>query len=772
MPPSRPLVLALALAACYATGAGADDPRLNPYSPGKPEKKSTDKNKVAVPPSLRIDYQLTLPPPGIRELTADKVEGLAGSHVVAEGQAVLKDSERQIESPWMRYDEPEDLATTHGKVVITKPHDRLTGHNLKLKIAENLGELHGVHYELTPEKGGLPGRGQALKVLFQGKDKYRFEQVTYSTCKVPAEGWELKASELELDYTTSEGRAKAVQLEYKDVPILYAPWLDFSLDSSRKSGLLPATYGLSQKNGLDLMVPWYWNIAPEYDATLVPRYLSKRGLQLGGEFRYLQPSFKGEVWADYLSDSETGMRRYQYMLHHQQQFGSGWSGNILIERVSDDNYFTDLSSHVQLTSKTQLPGEGRLRYQGDSWAGGMIVQGFQTLGNDPLLKQYERMPELYVNTSQKHLFDTPLRFDGSVDLTLFNHPLDYKTTGTRTDLYPSLSLPLTSGYGYLTPKIGYRVTRYDLDPNGEPQNKSQTRALPVFSLDGGLYMERDWTIGSLDMLQTLEPRAYYLRIPNHRQDTIPLFDSGLQDISLAQLFSENQYSGIDRINDADQVTLGMTSRFVEAKTGVERLQMTLAQRFYFRDQTVTLNNADVLRTARNSDLLAAVSGPVNQQLRLTGGMRYDNANGNFMQGNLGGQYSLSPGKRVNFDFRYIKGDANSGADPLRSVDLSYQWPLRPQIYGVGRINYDFASQRLTEGLLGFEYNPGCWTLRGAIQQLATSHQNSGVTNPNLQTNRIFFIQLELTGLTQLGSNPLDTLKRSITGFVKSEEINE
>jgi len=285
-----------------------------------------------------------------------------------------------------------------------------------------------------------------------------------------------------------------------------------------------------------------------------------------------------------------------------------------------------------------------------------------------------------------------------------------------------------------------------------------TRNVPIASLDSGLFFERDFAWRDSNFRQTLEPRAYYLFVPYRAQDDIPNFDSGVADLSLAQLFSENQFVGIDRVNDANQLTLAVTSRFIDSGSGIERLQFTLGQRYYFNDQRVVLPGGTP-RGSNLTDLLIQASGQLTEHLRLGTGLQYNPDNAEWARANAGAQYQQGPGKVVNLDLRYI--NQNYG-DPVRQVDLSWQWPLRPKWYNVGRLNYSFEESRMVEALLGFEYNAGCWSLRGVAQTLATGSEES---------SRAFYLQLELRGLTRLGVSPLDLLQRSISGYRKSDEID-
>ncbi|MGQ9861120.1 MAG: LPS-assembly protein LptD [Thiobacillaceae bacterium] len=700
-------------------------------------------------------------------LEADRLQGQREGEVIAEGGVSITRADDRVQTEWLRYDRRADELEARGGVVYTRGPDRVEGTHLTLKLTERLGRMSEVRY-LLHDAAGRMARGQAKAIDFQGRDKYRLEEATYTTCAADQADWVLQTRELKLDYDRSLGSARDVQVRYLDTPILYTPWLDFSLDDSRKSGFLTPSFGVSDQRGFEFTAPWYWNIAPNRDATFYPRLMSRRGLQLGTEYRYLSREYSGDVLLEALPRDRVAERgRYRGALRHNQRFSERWSADLNYERVTDARYFTDLASHVRDTSRVNLPQEGTLQYAGDGWRAVARLQSFQTLQDPaaPIDPPYRRLPQVVASGSRLLAVGLPLKLDAAGELVHFEHKDSAKAVGNRIDLYPSLSLNLANDYAFVTPKLGWRYTRYDLDRNPDPVTPTtllgpldQTRSLPILSLDSGLFLERTAQYFGRAFLQTLEPRAYYVYIPFKDQAGLPVFDTAVRDLSLDQLFSENQYSGTDRVNDARQLTLALTTRLLEPDTGSERLQATVGQRFYFSDQRVYLPGQPK-RGGDSTDLLLQVFGQVTDRWRLTGGLQFNTDDGETAKANLGGNYRAGPGRVFNIDYRYINDRYAAGLDQL---DLSWQWPLKPKWYGLGRINYSFQESRLVEGLLGFEYNAGCWSLRAVAQRLATSAEN---------VSDAFFLQLELRGLTALGPNPLDVLKRSITGYAKSDEFN-
>jgi LPS-assembly protein len=722
------------------------------------------------------------PAPGPTHVEADQIEGHDNLEMIAQGKVIMRNLREQVEADWLRYDQDTDLAQARGNVVLTRERDRLEGSALKLKLEDRLGDMQDVRFQVYSKNAKTPlstpqlSRGEAKTLTFEGPDVYRMDAASYTSCPIGNDDWLLKMDELQLDYVNSLGSARQVRVEYLNVPILYTPWMDFALDDKRKSGLLSPTYGASNSRGLEIVVPWYWNIAPNYDATITPREMSKRGLQLGSEFRYLEPKYSGDLSAEWLpNDHVTDTDRYRVYWRHRQNFDAKWSGSVEYEKVSDNTYFADLSSLVNQTSRVNLPHQVNLNYNAGWWQASGMAQSFQTLQDPaaPVVAPYQRMPQITLTAAHDHVFDSVIRggahFDLNSELVYFDHPGANMVQGARLNANPSLSFPVQTPYSVVTPKLGWYLTRYSLDDTTRNLSDSiaaapaagfadTTRSLPMFSLDSRLFLERDMSFRGDNYTQTLEPRAYYVYIPYRNQSRIPVFDSSLRDLSMDQLFAENQYIGVDRINDANQLTLAVTSRFLAQNSGAERLQVTLGQRYYFSEQQVTLPGESV-RASNSSELLAQVSGQVNAKLRLTGGVQYDPGAGNLTQANFGGAWRDGPGRLFNADYRYTQSTlAQVG---LNQIDLSAQWPLAPKWYGLGRLNYSFRDTRLVEGLAGFEYNAGCWSVRAVLQKLATTETTA---------TSAFFLQLELRGLTKLGPNPLDVLKRSITGYAQSSEI--
>jgi LPS-assembly protein len=684
-------------------------------------------------------------------LTADRIESTEPNVIEASGRVEARQAGQNFFANWLRYDTSLNSIEARGEVRLEQPALLVSGDTLKLDLDDYSGELTQPVYRFTAQ----PGRGGAERVDFIDENRFNLQDATYTTCPVDNDDWFLKVGDLDIDKTRNVGTARNASLHFLGVPILYTPWMDFALNNERKTGVLAPTIGTTERSGLDIVVPYYLNLAPNYDATLYPRLLSKRGVQLGGEFRYLLNDVRGENRLEYLpDDNEVNRSRWSVALNNTYRVNANTQAGMLFNQVSDDDYFRDLSNLISITSLSHLNREAWVATRHATWNAELRAQSFQTLQDStaiPIAEPYARLPQARLGMLQT--FGRGLEFRLDSEATRFAHSDPTKTEGTRLLAYPTLRLPLSNSFGFVTPQIGWHSSYYALDDDTLAEQRI-TRNVPIFSLDSGVTFDRPFRFAGQDYEQTLEPRAYYVFAPYRNQNAIPIFDTAPLDFSYAQMFNENQFIGGDRINDANQLTLAVTSRFVEAGSGLERLQITLGQRYYFSDQRVTLNPGDPVRTSNATDLLAAVSGQITRDWRIDTAWQYDTQNGTTIRQNLGASYRPGPGRSLNFGYRFID-------QTTEQVDLSGQWPLGKRWYGMFRYNYSFQDDKLVEGLAGLEYNGGCWVLRGVFQRLATKEN---------QSTDAFFIQLELNGMGRIGANPLDVLKQSVPGYRPSNDI--
>lgn len=718
---------------------------------------------------LKMQRSLILTPPASEEsvpvfLEADRLQGHSERETEVEGRVQLRRRRQSVDADWLRYDKPSNEIRARGNVRIQQGEDVIEGNELQFNLETERGFMDKTRYELhqSPERtaqkispGPMDARGAADRILFEGPKLYRARKASYTTCGPGHEDWYVRADDIEIDKGRDVGIARDAKVEFQGVPILYSPYLSFPLHRERKTGFLTPHYGNTSKGGLEITVPFYWNIAPNYDATISPRFITKRGVLIGTEFRYLQPDFLGEAHLDVLPEDRqfSHEERHAYLLRHNHRLPYGWTGALNLQGVSDNTYFTDLSTEIAFTSQVNLPREGSLSHSG-TWAGSgtygfnALVQSWQTLQTDPLVpvvSPYRQLPRLTLSATRPDVLHSDLDFLGQ--FVAFDTASNVQqVTANRTMVYPSLSVPLQTAYGYLTPKVGFNLTHYDVNPN-TTSFTNQSRALPIISADSGVVLERPTTIRGVPLLQTLEPRLYYVYIPFRDQNDLPVFDSGQQDINLASIYSENQFSGWDRINDANQVTLGLNSRFLSAASGAEHLRVSVAQRYYFSTQRVTLPGTTA-RTSSSSDLLAALSGQVAPNWVAEAGLQYSTNFSQTQKFNVGARYQPAPGRVLNLSYRET-------INTQRQTDISTQWPLGAGWVALGRWNYSLRDRETLEALLGVEYNADCWSLR------VVAHRFAIATG---QFSSTFFVQLELNGLSRIGSSPMETLRRNIGGY--------
>lgn len=689
-------------------------------------------------------------------IQANRIYGKNEIETIAEGDVELRKVGTALNADKLTYWPAEDETEAVGNVVLTQERGVVSGPKLRLKIGDQTGTFDSPTYVFRQEsmrEGVLRssvGRGEAERIDFEGEDKVALHNATYSTCKPGNNSWYAKVDDLHLDYERQEGEGSNGTIYFKDVPILYSPWVGFSLDNSRKSGFLAPTIGSTSKGGLDLTLPYYWNIAPNHDATIVPRVFTKRGVQMSGEFRYLDTTYQGNARVEYLpNDQIRGMSRHAFSWLHEQALLPNLYGRLNVNGVSDDYYYTDLSSRIGITSQTNLIRQGQLVYSQDWWNLQAQILRYQTIQPNPSAPvpvPYQLTPQLTLNARLPDLAGVDAAMFGQ--FSNFSHPSNVE--GRRVVAYPQVALPYVQPGYYITPKIGVHLTDYSLTRQAVGTPANLTRSVPIMSVDAGMTFERDTAIFGRDYVQTLEPRLFYLNVPTRDQRRIPIFDTAQADFNFAQVFAENLYTGQDRIADANQLTTALVSRLINPASGAESLRGMIGQRFYFRDQTVALNAGDPLRKNKSSDFLAALTGKVLPHVSADAAVQYNTNDSQLSRFTLAGRYLPEPGKVLNASYRYTR-------DVLGQIDVTGQWPVFGAWHVVGRYNYSIKEGRAVETIAGVEYDGGCWVGRAVMQRFAATVD---------QPSSAVFLQLELNDFSRIGSNPLDLLRRSIQGYGK------
>lgn len=688
---------------------------------------------------------------GAMFLRADRLEGDLQKWIEASGNAELRTRRETVIADWLRYDITSEEFWGKGNVTLRRGIDWVTGPEVKFKRDAETGYFTQPEFHI----GENASRGDAKEIVFAGPQHEQLKEVRYTTCVAGNNDWYLTALDVDLDRDRKVGIAHDATVLFKGTPILYSPYLDFPLSGDRKSGFLTPIFGSSSSRGFEWAQPYYFNIAPNYDATFVPRLMTRRGLQLNGQFRYLFPDAAGEADAEFLPDRITSTNRYALFWKHNQNFPTvpGLAGFINIQKVSDDAYFTDLSDRLALTSQTNLPRQGGFSYNRGPFSALAQIQQFQTLQdpNAPITPPYFREPQLLatLNPVEWNGFD----FAGTSEFVRFRQPA--LPDGNRAMIYPTVAWSKQGSSWFFTAKTGVSATHYELDNPTVDGSSTLNRVLPISSLDAGLVFERETTFLDKSYVQTLEPRAYYVYIPYRNQSQYPVFDTANDDFNFSQLFSENRYLGIDRIGDANQLTLAVTSRFLDPNTGDERMRFSIGQRYYFEGQQVTLNEPP--RTQNTSDILLSGEGRISETWAAAGLLDYNLAHPQTERLDLGVRWQPGAGKVFNASYRYIRQDTDpqGGTTQLKQFDLSGQWPFLDNWSAIGRWNYSLVDGKTLEGVVGLEYNGGCWVFRIVGQRLTTATE---------QASKSIYVQFELDGLARLGTNPMDVLRRSVAGY--------
>ena len=694
---------------------------------------------------------------GATTIDAGTLQGVGDLEFSARGQIEVRRDDLSIYADRLRFNREFGRLEAEGGVRVTAGADRVSGPRLQYNTQDDTGVFEQPTYLVQRER---TARGGAERINFLGRARYLMSKATFTTCQPGQEDWVLVADEIELDYENFEGRARNPRLRFFDTTVLASPYLSFALENRRKSGLLTPYYSQGSQRGFEVGIPYYWNIAPELDATFTPVYMAKRGEQLKTQGRYLQRSYAGEAKVEYLpNDQELGRSRTGVSWQHAQTLRPNLTAMVDYNKVSDDRYFVDLASQVKQVSLRTLPQDAFVTYGASGLglgAGSTVqarVQKWQTLQDPlaPIVPPYDRLPQ--INYSRGKTGVGP--FDGALGAEFVRFKHESLVEGLRTSVNPSLALPTLGPGWFFTPKAGVRYMGYSLERTTAGEDTTPHATVPWLSVDTGMVFDRDAILFGDSVQQTLEPRLFYVYAPYRNQDQIPLFDTALADFNYPQLFNENRFSGGDRFGDANQLTAAITSRLLQPN-GQERLRATIGQRYYFQEERVGLTSSSVLRTSNASDILASLGGRLARQWIFDVTTQYNLREAEMERFSFSTRYSPEIAKVINASYRFQRDSASSTGVGVRQIDLSGQWPIAPGWYGVGRYNYSFRDRTLLEGLAGFEYNAGCWVFRSVVQRLQAA--------TNVTSTAIIF-QIEFNGLGQIGTDQAaNFMRRNVPGY--------
>ena len=726
-------------------------------------------------PQLREHIPSTEAPQLPVFLSGEHVFGRTELETVIEGAAQLRRGETLIRADRLEYDQATDLARARGHVHLNRAGNVFDGPLLELKVDSFEGFFNQPRYRFLRNDA----YGEADRVDFIDQNRSVIRNASYTTCqRVPGPSWMpdwiLRAASLRIDEEDETGQATDAVLRFKGVPILAVPSLSFPLTEKRKSGALPPTIGLDNLNGVELTVPYYWNIAPNRDATFYPTLMTKRGVDLGGEFRYLERGYNGQVRANYMpGDQLRHIDRWGFSARHDGSIFTdspigGLGLNLNLNRVSDDNYWRDFNRTTATLTQRLLTNDGALSWGRGDFSVVARAQKWQVLQdvNAPILPPYERLPQVTARYAPMQL---PAGFEATVEDEFTHFQADPQLTGQpnarRNYALFQVARPWQAPGWFVRPKVIVRSLDYQFDAPLANGATAASHVVPTFSLDNGLVFERAASFFGRSFRQTLEPRAFYVYTPLREQNALPNYDSALNDFNFASIYTENEFSGHDRISASNMLTVGASTRLLDADTGAEAARFGVAQRLRFKDQPVTIPGGTPA-SERLSDLLFGATINWTPKWSLDSLVQYNPKTGQSTRSTIEARYSPGNYRTVSAAYRIQRGESEQ-------IDVGWQWPLNNlwgdkgrdlgpgrgqgagRWYSVGRLNLSLQDRRLVDGIMGFEYDAGCWLGRIVVERM-----QSGTTTSN---KRILF-QLELVGLTRLGTNALERLHQTIPRY--------
>jgi len=772
-----------------------------------------DRGNVTI---LKLDDQLRVGKPiedskALTFTSSDSIDGVVERDMHLKGRAQIRRNGAVLKADEITYNPDTDIADLLGNAELSKGNVTFKGPKGQFKVDAREGAMEMPTYELRDTRG----RGTAKKLTVESPDVFVFDKATYTTCTPENMDWYFTVGSLEIDNEQKEMIGTHGVMRFFDVPIAYIPYFTAPTGGQRRTGILAPVVGYNSNNGLDITQPYYVNIAPNRDLLLMPRYMNHRGTMLGAQYRFLDTKYSGTVGGDYLPyDKQTGTDRWRYDWQQRQAFGGGvgpggvplpgsWTGYANVARVSDNLYPTQFSQSIAGAVTNQFRQEvgtsKALTGSLSNWNVTARAMTFQTLQPDPTVTvqaPYNVLPNItaaYNNRLTPTASDASGKYvtlptgpatSFSTDFTRFAYNIQGHLAATAPGVYSqadrtvvkgAMSLPqVTPGY-YITPKVSFQSNNYNATPfNNVGAAPVQGFTIPTFSLDSGMAFEREAAelkgFFGRDMLLTMEPRAFYVFTPYQSQAQTPIFDTAEAGFGVSQIFAENTFIGNDRIADRNVATLGMTSRMIEANTGAERANVTLAQQQQFTGQKVGLNG-NIVNPTTYSDTLG--SGSVRLLGNFSADMfgQYNTQLNRFVQTTVGGSWRPTPGRSLNFGWRNVWSPPvqasvqnNQAFVPSATTtdqyNISGQWPLTRELSVLGRYGYDSLTTKTLNTLVGVEWTRDCWTLRSVYSQMLNTSQ--------ITTTQILF-QIEFRGFASAGSSPVDIMRLNVPGYMPTSK---
>ncbi|MFC7460217.1 LPS-assembly protein LptD [Hydrogenophaga defluvii] len=719
-------------------------------------------------------------------VSAQRMSGSGNGVTTLEGEVVLRRHDAVVRADKLDYNETDQQLHAQGQVRIVRDGNLYEGPELQLQLDTHTGFFLQPTFSLL--RGG---QGEAERLDFIDENRSVARRASYTTCtRRPGPSWlpdwVVSAASIEFDQAEEVAYATNGVLKFKDVPLLAAPYLSFPISDKRKSGLLPPTLNIDNISGLELTLPYYLNLSPQRDATLYPTLMSRRGIDLAGEYRYLDTRYHGQLRGAYMPDDKLrDSSRWAYAAQHNQvldtPLGLGPVGlRLNLNRVSDDDYWRDFPRSMTSLTSRLLANEGVLSWSRGPWAVSAGAYRWQTLQDvdAPIVAPFDRLPSLTARFAQT---DQTLAGGRGWDWSLHTEATRFSSDriqtgnnldGTRLLGIGAISRTWATPAWYLTPRLQVHATQYQTQAAMADGRRTASRVLPTFSVDTGLFYERDTRFFGRDVTQTLEPRVFYAHTPYKDQRLLPNYDAAAFDFNLATIYTENPYGGQDRIADAHVLTLGATSRLIDPGSGRELAKFGVAQRVRLSDQNVFLPGAQPV-AERLSDILVGARLNWTPQWSFESNVQFNPKSQESVRTTLSARHTPGDYRVVSAAYRLQRGTSEQ-------LDVGWQWPLSwggdlpdsreaggglgaGRWYSVGRVNYSVPDRKVVDLVAGFEYDAGCWIGRVVVESLQRSLNSA---------NRRILFQLEFVGFTRVGSNPLKTLKDNVPRYqYLREEIN-
>jgi len=691
------------------------------------------------------------------DVTADYSEVFDKEVTSFFGNVKIIRADQNVLSDMASYDTVSETMDAQGHVFYNEDQISLYSDTALLNLGTDAARLRKALF-ISPSG---PIRGSADVVYRDSKTLSRYTEAAFTSCRPGNQDWIVHAERLKMNKTTGKAAAKHAWLEIKGLPVLYTPYISFPLDDRRLSGFLPPTFGSDDRNGFDTVIPYYWNIAPNYDLTVWPRYMSKRGGMFGGQFRYLTKMTSGSLGLEYVPyDILRQEQRFSGTFKNNTRFTNHLNSHVDLNYVSDDDYFNELSNALGLSNNRHLKSQANLNYTDEGITFAARAEAYQTIDKDiaDSARPYQKLPQVTLNLDRS--FE-----QWPVDLAMDNEYIhfyrDGRVSGHRFNSKPSIAFPLETAGSFFKPKFSLQHTQYELDNRTDGKAGSISRTLPIVSLDSGLFFEKNFKLAESEYMHTIEPRLFYLYIPEKDQSDIPRFDSSLYDFGYSSLFRENRFSSVDRVQDANQVTVAMTTRLIDSETGQERLNLSVGEILYFRDRNVTLSGSPETRS--QSNVVAELSGQLTDQLSFTSGVQWNPDASDITRGQADIKYRDQGNRLLNFGYRYRRDNPNAVASIIQT-DTSFRWPIYDDWYGVGRWQYSLKFNSTKESFLGLEKESCCWRFRVVWRRYANTITGSDQD----EMDEGVFLQLELKGLTSFGDKVDDFLEKNLKGYQREE----